>query len=94
MLQTRYTDEEVVRRGETLYEQQIKPEVKDADRGKFLVLDIETGAYEIDANELTALNRVKRRNPDSVLYMLRIGRPAAYRLGRAESFPRPSFLAS
>lgn len=85
MLQTRYTDEEVVRRGEALYEKQIKPEVKDTDRGKFLALDIESGAYEIDANELTALNRVKSKNPDAVLYMLRIGRPAAYRLGRAGS---------
>lgn len=85
MLQTRYTDEEVVRRGEALYEKRIKPEVKDTDQGKFLALDIESGAYEIDANELTALNRVKSKNPDAVLYMLRIGRPAAYRLGRAGS---------
>jgi len=88
MPQTRYTDEEVVRRGEMLYEQQIKAKVKDKDQGKFLVLDIETGAYEIDADELTVLNRVKRKYPNSVLYMLRIGRPAAYRLGRAGSGAR------
>jgi hypothetical protein len=57
--------------------------VDTGDRGKFLVLDIETGEYELDADELVALQRARRKKPDAALYILRIGYPAAYRIGRA-----------
>lgn len=82
MPQLKYSDEEVVRQGQTLYEKRIQSRIDERDRGKFLVLDIETGDYELDSNELQALKRAKAKRPDAVLYMLRIGYPATYRLGR------------
>lgn len=81
MRQTRYTREEVVRRGKALYEQQIRARVEGEHAGKFLAVDVETGDYEIDTDELTALRRAKRRNPEAALYLLRIGHRTAYRLG-------------
>jgi hypothetical protein len=57
--------------------------VEARERGKFLVLDIETGDYEIDSDELSALRRAKEKNPDAALYILRVGYPAAYRIGRS-----------
>ncbi len=50
----RYTSEEIAQRGHLLYEQRIRNEVGDESRGKFLVIDIETGQYEIDASDLRA----------------------------------------
>ena len=87
MSHPRYTSEEIARRGQALYEERLRAEVDARDRGKFLVLDIETGEYELDVDELAALQRAKRKNPDAVLYILRVGYPAAYRIGR--SFARP-----
>ncbi len=76
------TDEQVVRRGEALFEERIRPELDEQERGKFLVVDVETGDYELDADELQALKRAKAKKPEAVLYMLRLGYPTAYRLGR------------
>jgi hypothetical protein len=83
----RYTSEEIARRGQALYEERLRAKVDPRDRGKFLVLDIETGEHELDVDELAALRRAKRKNADAVLYILRIGYPVAYRIGR--SFGRP-----
>ena len=78
----RYTSDEIVRRGQELYEREIRAEVETDNKGKFLVLDIETGEYEVDENELVALTRTKGKNPDAALYILRVGYSTAYRLGK------------
>ena len=77
----RYPSEEIVQRGQVLYDQRIRAEVATGNTGKFLVLDIETGEYEIDVDELAALKRAKAKRSDAPLYVLRIGYPTAYRLG-------------
>ena len=73
--------EAIAQRGQALYEQQIQAQVEAEHSGEFLVLDVDTGAYEIDRNELDALRRARANKPDASLYLLRIGSPAAYRLG-------------
>ncbi len=76
-----YSPDEVAARSEAIYEQHLRASVEAQHRGKFLVLDIETGDYEIDADDLAATKRALARRPDAVLYGLRIGYPAAYRIG-------------
>ncbi len=78
----KYSAQEVARRGEAIYEQQIRAQIDEAQhKGKFLVLDIETGDYELDASDLAATKRALARRPDAVLYGLRIGYETPYRLG-------------
>ena len=81
MPDAQYSREEVAERGEAIYEQQIRPLVEREDKGKYVVLDIESGDYEIDQDHLAATKRMMERRPGAVLYGLRIGYPAAYRLG-------------
>ncbi|MGM0490563.1 MAG: hypothetical protein ACQESR_27880 [Planctomycetota bacterium] len=81
MPDAKYSREEVATRGEAIYERDIRPNVESETKGKYLVLDIETGEYEIDQDDLVATKRVMARCPNAVLYGLRIGYPAAYRLG-------------
>lgn len=83
-----YTSDEIARRGQALYDQQIRAQVEADHPGEFLVLNIETGEYEIDANELAALQRAKTQNPAAAFYILRIGSPVAYRLGRQTGVKR------
>lgn len=76
-----YTTEEVATRGEAIYAEQLRGQVEAGNNGKFLVLDIETSDYEIDADDLQATLRMLSKRPAAVLYGLRIGYPTAYRLG-------------
>ncbi len=78
---TKYTPEEIAARGEAIYDRDIRSKVEGLHHGKFLVLDIETGDYEIDDKDITATKRALAKRPDAVLYGLRIGYRAAYRLG-------------
>jgi hypothetical protein len=77
----RPTADEIVRRGEEIYEREIRANVEPTNKGKFLVLDIETGAYEIDEDDLKASKRLLARHPNAETYGLRIGYPTAYRIG-------------
>ena len=77
----KYTPEEVAARGEAIYERQIHPIIEAEHNGKFVIIDIETGTYEIDDDDLTATKRVLAKRPEAILYGLRIGYPTAYRLG-------------
>ncbi len=76
-----YTGNEVVQRGQAIYEDRIRPKVEAGNKGKYLVINIETGEYEMDTDDLTASKRAKARFGDAALFAMRIGFPAAYRLG-------------
>lgn len=82
MPHARYSTDEIAERGQTVYEQEIRQKLEPDSRGKFLVVDIETGAYELDSDELVALKRARLKSPEGAFYILRIGHPTAYRLGR------------
>jgi hypothetical protein len=81
MPDAKYSREEVAARGEAIYDLEIRPKIESQYQGHYLVLDIESGEYEIDQDDLVATKRILARCPDAVLYGLRIGYLAAYRLG-------------
>ncbi len=76
-----YTPKEVESRGEAIYGQRIRDNVESEHKGKFLVVDIETGEYEINTDDLVATKRLLAKHPDAVIYGLRVGFPTAYRIG-------------
>lgn len=76
-----YTSEEIASRGEAIYEEQLRAQVEPGNHGKFLVIDIETGEYELDESDLAATERALAKRADPILYGLRIGYPTAYRIG-------------
>jgi len=55
--------------------------VEPGNRGKIVVINVETGAYEMDDDHLTAVQRARAKNPDALLYSLRIGFPAVDKIG-------------
>ena len=81
MAARQYSPQEIAERGEAIYEQDIRDGLATDTIGMHLVLDIETGEYEIDPDDLEATKRMMEKHPHAVLYGLRIGYPAAYRLG-------------
>jgi hypothetical protein len=81
MTSTQYPSDEIVQRGQRLYNERIRAQVEPGNRGKFLIINVETGEDEMDADDLAASRRAKVRFPDAALFTMRVGFPAAYRLG-------------
>ena len=52
------------------------------DDGKYVAIDIETGDYEIDADDYAATGRMLARRPGARLWLMRAGYPTAYRIAR------------
>jgi len=78
---TNHTSKEVASRGEAIYKREIRDKVESKHKGKFLVIDIETGEYEMNADDLVATKRLLVKHPSAVVYGLQIGFPTAYRIG-------------
>src|SRR5712671_1531025 len=81
VLEPRYSKEEFAQRGQTIYERDIRPHLGAGDDGKFVAIDIETGAYEIDRDDYAATERLLGRYPHAQIWLLRVGQRTAYRLG-------------
>jgi peptide subunit release factor RF-3 len=79
--QPRYSKEEFARRGGELYESQVRPQVEKGNHGKIVAIDIETGAFEIADEILTATDRLFERLPDAQPWIVRIGHRAVHRFG-------------
>ena len=77
----RYDKEDVARRGERIYEQSVRPVVEKGNKGRIAAIDVETGAYEIADDVLTATDRLYERHPAAQPWAVRIGYPAVYRFG-------------
>ncbi len=78
---TRHTPDELARLGGQIFDQQVRPVLQPADDGKFVAIDVETGAYEIDEDDYTAVARLRSRVPKADVWLMRAGFPAAYRMG-------------
>jgi hypothetical protein len=86
--QPRYSKEEHARRGTDLYERDVRPHVEAGNRGKVVALDVDTGAFEVAEDTLTASQRLSARHPDAQIWCVRIGYTAVHRLGpRARAVP-------
>ncbi|MDZ4658108.1 MAG: hypothetical protein SH868_11075 [Bythopirellula sp.] len=74
-------NDEIEQRGEELYTSKIRTLVTKQDEGKFVVIDVGTGEYQIDADHVKALEKMLVHHNGNSLYSIRIGSPAAYKLG-------------
>ena len=73
-----YEPGEVSTLGETIYRERIQSSVEPAKRGSFVVIDIESGDYEVGTSDAAATRRLLNRRPDSVTYGIRVGHQASY----------------
>ena len=79
--QPRYSREQISQRGDAIYESDIRPSLKSDDDGKFVAIDVDTGSYEIDEDELTASDRLLARRRNSQIWLVRIGSRCVRRYG-------------
>ncbi|MES1245657.1 MAG: hypothetical protein ABUT39_28890 [Acidobacteriota bacterium] len=77
----RYSKEEFARRGNDIYEREVQPHLSTHDEGKFVAIDIETGAFECDVDEIAASHRLLARYPEAQIWFRLIGSPHTRRVG-------------
>ena len=77
----RYNKEEFARRGDEIYETQVRPQVEEGNRGKIVAIDIDTAAFELAKDTMTASDRLLERYPDAQIWCIRIGYKGVHRFG-------------
>jgi hypothetical protein len=78
----RFTNEEIARRGEQIYAESLREIVETEENiGKIVVINTETGEYEIDEDPLRASRRALVKHPGAAIYAIRIGYDYVYSFG-------------
>lgn len=80
-IELRYSEEEHARRGTEIYETQIRPQVEEGNYDKIISIDIETGAFELANDTMTASDKLLEHYPDAQIWNVRIGHKAVHRFG-------------
>lgn len=79
--QPRYSKEEIARRGDEIYEFQVRSQVEAANYGRIVAIDIETGAFEVADDILSATGKLFVRCPEAQPWIVRIGHRAVHHFG-------------
>jgi hypothetical protein len=73
--------EEFARLGDEIYESQVRQRVEEGNHGKIVAIDLETGAFEVDASEIAACDRLEASHPNAQIWIVRIGSRHVRRFG-------------
>ncbi len=79
--QPRYSKEEFARRGDEIYQSQVRSKVETGNHGKIVAIDIESGAFAVAENIVSASDLLLAKYPDAQTWFIRIGHPAVYHFG-------------
>ncbi len=77
----RYSKEEFARRGDALVARKVRPALTPADADKFVAIDVETGEYELDRDEMRAVGRLRKRVADPQIWLVHVSSGYLYRFG-------------
>ncbi len=84
---SRVPEDEIVPRGREIYERDIRPGLGPDHEGKFVVIDVDSGDYEVSDDDGEAFDRAEEKRPEVVFFVLRVGPEGAplpaYRIGGA-----------
>jgi len=77
-------EDEIERLGEEAYDRLVRPRLRPEDDGKFVAIAVDSGDHEIDADDYTAVMRLRSRHPAGEFWLMRVGYPAAYKFAGAK----------
>jgi hypothetical protein len=78
-----YSTDEVIKRGERYYEAEIRQQLEADHHGEYVVINTDTGEYDVDTDRRVVSRRARERWPYAGRFLLRVGYPAIGRLGGA-----------
>ena len=77
MTGTGFGDSEIAQKAKAIYESSIRAKVEPEHIGKYLVIDVETGEWDMDADDYAASLRMFDKKPEGRRFAVRIGHRAA-----------------
>ena len=77
----RYTKGELAKLGDSLYEDEVLPKLTTDDEGKFAAIDVDTGNFEVDVDELTACDKLSARVSNPQIWLVKVGSRYLHRFG-------------
>lgn len=87
MSSLRHPRDEIARLGDEIYERGILPRVTAQDTGRIVAIDVETGAYAIHGDKLTAIHQVLDVQSGAQIWVKRVGDSYVERFGWRVSRP-------
>ena len=67
--------------GKKFYEEKLKAILEPQENGKFVAIEPETEQYFLGATALEAIKKGNSNFPDKILFLARVGFPAAHKMG-------------
>ncbi|MBV6626165.1 MAG: hypothetical protein KI793_25055 [Rivularia sp. (in: Bacteria)] len=80
-----YSKQEFAWLGDEIYQRDIYPQLKKKNQGKIVAIDITTGAWEINDDEISACNRLEERYPNAQIWIVKVGSKFVRRFGTNRS---------
>lgn len=74
---------DVEQRGEEIFVRDVEARVSNEDAGNYVLIDVDSGDFEVDQNEELAAKRLRARRPDGRVWMRRVGSRVSRRFGAA-----------
>ena len=79
----RLSAEETARRGDEIYQRDVRPLVEADHHGEFVAIDVESGSWAIAGNLYDARELLDEKQPDALdVWLLRVGHRALHHFGR------------
>ncbi len=78
--EARHSLEDLATLGKDVFDRLVTPQLRPEDDGKFVALDVDTGDFEIDADDYSAVMRLKTRSPDAETWLIQVGQPATCKM--------------
>lgn len=73
--------DDIAERGRNIYLERLRAQLEPTHNGEYVVIDVESGGYEMDSDHLAASDRAFAKWPGGRLYCTRVGYGAAGRIG-------------
>lgn len=78
MSNSRIPEEEIIPRGEEIYERSVRPGLRPEDEGKFVAIDVMGGGYAVDDGEEEAFaGASEQADPEALFFFARVGADGA-----------------
>jgi hypothetical protein len=72
---------QIAESGRRYYEEKLAQLLEPQHNGEYLVLDVDSGDYELNARHMAAYDRLATRHPGKIFYATRVGYPALLSVG-------------
>jgi hypothetical protein len=94
MPESRYSIDEIGRRGDEIYDRSIRGEGEGAHDGEIVAIDVDTGLHALGDTCSSAAEPLFVKNPDAEIWFVRVGRRAVTRIGSWMNNPRDDYRHS